>query len=160
VKSYEVVYVHPGPQAIADPVIDVVREGTHCDLAGIEIEPGLYALDIEFERTEIERPIPTKEIQVTIDSTPVTISQPTVLTSSLSSTVLLRDGAGVWFRVPDGERELLVLVQMELVPAPDAADEPFFEKPDCPVEDDGDIEESVEEEPPPPGEQRARRVPD
>ena len=111
VKSYEVVYVHPGPQAIADPVIDVVREGTHCDLAGIEIEPGLYALDFEFERTEIQRPIPTKEIQVTIDAPPVTISQPTVLTSSLSSTVLLRDGAGVWFRVPDGERELLLMVQ-------------------------------------------------
>lgn len=116
VKSFDVVYVHPGPSAIADPVIDVVEEGTVHRMIGVQIEPGLYALDIELVRTEIERPIPTKEVQVTVDShAPLTISQPTVLTSKLSTTVLLRDGGGVWFRVPDGEREVLTIVRLDLV---------------------------------------------
>lgn len=161
VKSYEVVYVHPGPVAIADPVIDVISEGIRSKFSGVQIEPGLYALDVEVERTEIERPIPTKEVQVAVEvTTPVTISQPTVLTSKLSSTVLLRDGAGVWFRVPDGDQELLIMVRMQLMPKPARSTDTILERPDCPVEHDGDIEESIEVEPPPPGEQRARRVPD
>lgn len=160
VKSYEVVYVHPGPVAIADPVIDVIREGIRSKFSGVQIEPGLYALDVEVERTEIERPIPTKEVQVAVEATtPVTISQPTVLTSKLSSTVLLRDGAGVWFRVPDGEQELLILVRMQLVSKPDPSNDAFFEAPDCPVDHTGEVDEL---EPPvelPPGERRAREVP-
>ena len=159
VKNYEVVYVHPGPTAIADPVIDIVQEGVFNRMIGMQIEPGLYALDIEVERSEIERPIPTKEIRVTVDvETPVTISQPTVLTSKLSSTVLLRDGGAVWFRVPDGEQELMVFVQMKLVPIPPSDPLPAPKPEDCPVPDDPTI--GVEEQPLRPGERRAQDVPD
>lgn len=161
VKSYEVVYVHPGPVAIADPVIDVIHEGLRNKFAGLQIEPGLYALDIEVERTEIERPIPTKQVQVAIDATtPMTISQPTVLSAKLSSTVLLRDGAGVWFRIPDGEQEMLILVQMDLVTA--AEHEPgreFQDVIDCPVERAGETERFGSDEDLPPDVQRAREVP-
>jgi hypothetical protein len=159
VKRYDVVYVHPGPEAIVDPVIDVIKEGTHCELAGIEIEPGLYALEIEFERTEIERPIPTKEVRVTINATPVTISQPVVLTSQLSSTVLLRDGAGVWFRIPDGEQELLVIVKLDLVDSPPESRGPRDMDAECPVEDAERSSDEIVDEELPPGEQRAREVP-
>jgi len=118
VKSYEVVYVHPGPVAIADPVIDVIDEGFLFDLTGIQVEEGLYALELKFERTEIERPIPTKEIKVAIDtSSTVTISQPVVTSSKLSSTVLLRDGSSVWFRIPDGDSEMLITVHLSILGA-------------------------------------------
>jgi len=116
VKSYEVVYVHPGPVAIADPVIDVIHEGFVFDLTAIQVEPGLYALNLNFERSEIERPIPTKEVKVAVDvDSTMTISQPVVTSSKLSSTVLLRSGANVWFRIPDGEQELLITVQMTVI---------------------------------------------
>lgn len=121
VKSYDVVYVHPGPTAIADPVVDVIQEGEQYEIAGTQIEPGLWVLEVELERTEVERPIPTEEVELTIDGPAVTIGKPSVQTSKLSTTVLLRDGGAVWFRAPDGDEELLVLVRMEVVPASTAA---------------------------------------
>lgn len=96
IKSYELQIIEPGSIEIADPIVDVIKEGFMMSVRALQVSDGLYGLEIESVTSEVERPIPTKKIKLSpLHPTEVEIGLPQVRTATVNATVRLADGAGV-----------------------------------------------------------------
>jgi len=131
IKSYEIKMIEPGNALIADPVIDTISEGYVLKLSCTPLPGGLHGTSIEFNRTAIERPIPTRTIRLaTAPESEGTISSPVVTRVAVKSDVLLGSGQSIAFSTPanDDEKDLLVIVTLTDLaltppPAPDEGSE-------------------------------------
>ena len=118
IKTYEIRMIEPDKVLLADPVVDTVAEGYVLKLACTPLPDGLYGTAIDFNRSSIQRPIPTREIRLATEpESKGTISSPAVTRISVSSTVLLEDGQSVAFTTPanDDEKDLIVIVHVKSV---------------------------------------------
>lgn len=96
VKSYELRIIEPGSVEIADPIVEVIKEGQVVSLRAIQVADSLYGLEIESVISEIERPIPTKKMRLSpVHPTEVEIGMPQVRTATVNATVRLANDAGV-----------------------------------------------------------------
>ncbi len=105
-EDYELVVVEPGSVEIIDPVVGVVQEGTFLEILNAPVEPGVFGIDLNLDLSTLERPIPTKTIQVGADRREFEIGQPKVTTVNVSSKMLLRDGATALLISPDPTRDV------------------------------------------------------
>lgn len=96
VRSYELRVIEPGSVEIADPIVDVIKEGQVVRLRAIQVAEALYGLEIESVISEIERPIPTKKMRLSpVHPTEVEIGMPQVRTATVNATVRLANDSGV-----------------------------------------------------------------
>lgn len=121
VKTYELRIIEPGAVEIADPIVDVIKEGQVVSLRAIQVADALYGLEIESVITEIERPIPTKKMRLSpVHPTEVEIGLPQVRTATVNATVRLTDGSGVML-IASGlakDRDLAVVLSFKRAPLP------------------------------------------
>ncbi len=121
VKTYELRIIEPGSIEIADPIVDVIKEGQIVSLRAVQVADALYGLEIESVISEIERPIPTKKIKLSpLHPTEVEIGMPQVRTATVNATVRLADGAGVLL-IASGlakDRDLAVVLTFKRAPVP------------------------------------------
>ncbi|MCP3916213.1 MAG: hypothetical protein GY711_11710 [bacterium] len=115
VKDYNVEIVQPGDVMVADPEIAIAHEGIVLETRAVPLDPGRFGIDVDVHHSRVERPIPTKEIQLTGASSPVTISQPQVTEVEMHSRVVLAPGASVLFVTPDPATDRDWVVTLTLV---------------------------------------------
>ncbi|MBK8980282.1 MAG: hypothetical protein IPM29_30640 [Planctomycetes bacterium] len=100
-------------QAIADPVIDVVRDGIVLDGTAGELDAGVIAVDLGVDMTKLQRPIPTVECRLDglPDVAPVKIQLPRVDRVEARVTARLTDGGRVVLGAPalDGRHPVLLV---------------------------------------------------
>jgi hypothetical protein len=116
VKEWNVRAVVPERQMIADPVVDVIQEGLIMNVFATALPGGGHGIDLDLERTSIERPIPTRKIRIATEpEQEVTVSSPEVTKVSLKSTFVLEEGTSVIFATAanDDEHDLLVVITAE-----------------------------------------------
>jgi len=115
VKDVHLVVVEPGGVEIVDPEIDVVQEGIQLELRGLALPGERFALEVDLENTTLERPIPTRTIEVGAERHPVTISTPEVIRVTLDACLTLAHDAVAVFvaPVPSGEGDVLITVHLE-----------------------------------------------
>jgi hypothetical protein len=96
IKNYELQIIEPGSVEIADPIVDVIKEGQVMNIRALQVGEELYGLEIESLISEIERPIPTKKFKLSpLHPNEVEVGMPQVRTATVNATVRLADRAGV-----------------------------------------------------------------
>ena len=121
VKEWRVTMVQPEATLIADPVIDVIEEGFSFDYVVTPLPGDRYAVDVEFWRAAVERPIETRKVRVATDpATDNTISIPVVTRMTIESTFTAASGKAIAFVTPanDQDRDLLVWIQVSPIRMP------------------------------------------
>lgn len=118
VRDYELVVVEPGGIELADPVVDVIEEGVNVILQAVAIEKRaegfVYAVEVDFHSSSVERPIPTVTREIGAGRHPVEIGLPVRTEVGLSSSLLLGSGAVAVLVTPDPSREVDVAVVIEV----------------------------------------------
>ncbi len=121
VKEWRVTMVQPEATLIADPVIDVIQEGYSFDFLVTPLPGERYAVDVEFWRAAVDRPIETRKVRVATDpATDNTISIPVVTRMTIESTFTAASGKAIAFVTPanDEDRDLLVWIQVSPITVP------------------------------------------
>lgn len=123
IRTYELQVIEPGHVEIADPIVDVIKEGLTMDLRVLQVDAELYGLEIASQVSELERPIPTKKLVLSpLHPMEVEIGLPQVRTAQVSATVRLADGAGVLLiaggLLDDCDLALIVTFHRALAPPP------------------------------------------
>jgi len=113
---------------IADPVVDVVRDGDVLRIVGARLEEGRLGIDVRAEVHALQRPIPTFTTDLGAGA-PVSIQLPRVQVARISTAVVLPERALLLLALPPlrVDRRLVVLVSAIAVPrkaAPAPADAP------------------------------------
>lgn len=120
VKEYRLIVVEPRGEEIADPIVDVVREGYSFNVRAAKLGDGLRAIALELTRAQIQRPIPTRRVRLS-PALPneVEISTPVCLTSTIESKLVVAEGTAVLFLAPsnDEEHDLACLLTIETLAA-------------------------------------------
>jgi len=115
IKDWKVEIVEPGPQEIADPVIDVINEGFTIDARAVALEPRVFGLEVGFSSAWLERPIPTRKIRISAHSeNEVEIGEPVVRKVNFDSRMSLADGASIVFTTasPEPDKDLAIVVTL------------------------------------------------
>lgn len=117
IQDWRLVFVEPGHQSIADPVIATIKEGDVVGVHGVLLERELYGIELDFVRTEVAQPIPTKSVRLT-DDKQVEIALPEVAKVHLASSVKLAEGASVLFCAASTkkDRDLAVILTVHRMP--------------------------------------------
>jgi hypothetical protein len=112
-KDWKLETVEPGPQTIADPVIDTIDEGYLVWIRAVEIDASTIDLELELEWSEVRRPIPTKKVVLDAPGRPeVEIALPEVDRIRIESTVRIApDAKVVFFSLPGSLRDIAVIAR-------------------------------------------------
>jgi hypothetical protein len=115
VSGWNLVKVAPNEQLIADPVIDVIKEGLTVDARAVPLAPGYWSIDAEVLLTSLERPIPTVRTMLGDSMSEVEFATPTVNAVGMSSRFTIASGGGALFLTYDQiqDRDVIVLLQVE-----------------------------------------------
>jgi len=127
IKEYEVKLIEPQKLLIADPVVDTVMEGYELYALAVPLPGDRFGVELEFKRTSIARPIPTKKVTIATDPVEeVEISMPEVTRVSLETSLLFDDGTSAIFATPanDEVHDLVVIVTVKKVTGEDLLREP------------------------------------
>ncbi len=81
-----------GTDVIADPVVDVVRDGTEADVCATFLPDGTLGVSCSVTLADLKKSIATFETKIGAPGTPVTIQLPEVTTTRLHQTAALQDG--------------------------------------------------------------------
>ena len=102
IKDFEVetIEIDGKKQQIADPVIDVVRDGIVLEGTSGELEDGLLGVDLGITLMQLERPIPTFSTTLGVGTQPVTIQLPQVSKVEARLTARITDGGRVVLTAP------------------------------------------------------------
>lgn len=117
VMDWTVETVLPGPSEIVVPKIGVVREGHSIGMRAAVLDAEVLALDLEFARSVLRRPIPTTALVLgDANHTRVEIALPSVDTVTLRSACSLPSRGTFAFVTPpsEGQPDLLILVSASL----------------------------------------------
>jgi hypothetical protein len=119
VRDWKLEVVQPGDVTIADPQVDVLREGIVMRARTVPLGAGLYGVDFEMSVSRVERPIPTRTFTLLPNSTPVTVSEPVLHEVELGSTLRIAPGTSAAFVAHDTEegREVLVTLRLDVLDA-------------------------------------------
>jgi len=132
VKEYEVRFVEPGPQQIADPIVDVIQEGVFIGARALELGSTTYGLALDTRIVELQRPIATRKIRVATVGEEVEIGVPEVRTLRFSADVRLAEGGGAVFISPlDDKKDLAFVITLRRAAA---APEPAGKAPEAPAQ--------------------------
>ncbi len=116
VKEWKLTLVEPGPQEIADPTIDIVQDGIVAHFRTIALDADVYALDIAFVMSKLDRPMATRKVRISATSDrEVEIGVPVVTKIHFESKLVLSDGAAATFTTasPAKDKDLAIVLTLE-----------------------------------------------
>lgn len=124
VKDWKVVLVEPGSTAIADPQIDVVRDGFDIDARATFVDAEHVGVEVSIAHSKVERPIATKKVKLGLPgASEVEVGVPDVTRVSLESRLLIRTDHCALFRAPlteSGKSAVVLLrVRRATLPTPE-----------------------------------------
>ncbi|MBI5435002.1 MAG: hypothetical protein HZA52_19365 [Planctomycetes bacterium] len=114
VKDWKIVIVEPGAQAIADPQVDVVRDGFEIDARGTFLDPTHVGVELSIVHSKVVRPIATKKVRLGLPgAAEVEVGLPDVTRVSLETRLRLELGHCALFRAPltEPDRSSVVFVR-------------------------------------------------
>ena len=106
ISEYELRVVEPGAVEIADPMIDVIREGVVFELAAVPLGDGRIGVDVDLTHSSLERPIRTVTRVIGAGRHEVTIGKPEVTEVGVHTRLIMRAGATAVFVTPDPVQDL------------------------------------------------------
>ena len=118
VKEYKLHVVEPGGVELVDPIVETLFEGVQLELVGTPIEEDLYALELELELTELERPIPTRMVRLRAGKDgEFEIGVPETNKVTVTSHLVLANGATAVLLAasPTEDRDLAVFFSIDIV---------------------------------------------
>lgn len=112
VKDYEIRFVEPGNSAIADPVVDVIREGLFLNARAFELPGGALGVSLETTKVDVKRPIRTTKRRIAAwDGRDVEIGLPEVQRVRFRADMTVAEGGAALFVTADNdERHDLALL--------------------------------------------------
>src|SRR6185436_9908126 len=66
VKEWNIAFVQPGPQEIADPVIETIDAGESLGVRPVRVAAELYRLSLDIRHVAVAQPIPTRKVRVSV----------------------------------------------------------------------------------------------
>lgn len=118
IADFEVVALPERDTEIADPVVKTVFDGILMEVRAAPLG-GSMRLDVRFESSELQRPIPTEDLLLGTGGAQVTIQRPVVTAIETSALFDLADDATVALRAIDvtgsSEEGALILLRSRLV---------------------------------------------
>jgi len=118
IADFEVKTLPDQDSEIADPVVETVFDGLRLEFRAAPFQ-GAMRLDVRFESSELQRPIPTQELQVGAGGAKVTIQRPVVTAIETSALFDLAEDGTVALRAVDATGEsgegALILLRARLV---------------------------------------------
>lgn len=124
IKDWKVVLVEPGSTAIADPQIDVVRDGFDIDARAVFVDPEHVGVEVSIAHSQVNRPIATKKITLGLPGmSEVEVGVPDVTRVSLESRLLIGVDHCALFRAPFTEagKSAVVFLRARRTPLPTPA---------------------------------------
>ena len=117
IKEWHVTFVQPGPQEIADPVIETINAGEILELRSVRIDTDLYRVSLDVEHVAVAQPIPTKKVRVSVaPGGEAEVGMPAVTRVNFSADVKLASGNAVVLVTPlDDKHDLALIVQLTAV---------------------------------------------
>lgn len=121
IKEWHVAFVLPGPQEIADPVIETIDAGETLEVRPVRVAQDLYRLSLDIRHVAVAQPIPTKKVRVSVaPGGEAEIGLPVVTRVNFTADVkLASDGAVVLVTPLDDKKDLALIVKLS--PVPDAS---------------------------------------
>ncbi len=111
VKEYQVRFVEPGPQQIADPIIETIQAGTFLNARAFELRDGYYGLVIDAKVVDVKRPIATKKVRISVAGMEeVEVGVPEITGIQFTAEVQIADGGAALFVTPRDETRDFALV--------------------------------------------------
>ena len=125
IQDYELhEHVEPGGQRVVDPVIDVVTEGFTIDARVFRVHPETLIVELEYEQTELERPMGSIQTQFG------EVGLPVITRRRLSTTLYLgQDEAALFTGLGDERGDLALLVSARAVEVDPSEGQPADEEP-------------------------------
>lgn len=126
IRDFDVEHDPRTRTTVADPVIDVVFDGLLLDVRITPLEADTLGASVELKLSRVTRPIPTREIELAPNASPVTLQEPDVRTTSVRTRVRMPDGHTAVLLAPDpeGEGELVLLLTLSRLDARETPWEP------------------------------------
>lgn len=117
VKEWHVTFVQPGPQEIADPLVETINAGERLELRSVRVDTNLYRVSLEVEHVAVAQPIPTKKVRVSVaPGGEAEVGMPVVTRVNFSADVKLASGNAVVLVTPlDDKQDLALIVQLTAV---------------------------------------------
>jgi len=114
VKEWHVTFVQPGPQEIADPLVETIKTGEILKLRPVRIDVNLYRLALEVEHVAVAQPIPTKKVRVSVaPGGEAEVGLPVITRVNFSADVKLAAGAAVVLVTPlDDKQDMALIVKL------------------------------------------------
>jgi hypothetical protein len=114
VKEWHVTFVQPGPQEIADPVIDTINAGEKLEVRTVRVDENLYRVALDVEHVAVAQPIATKKVRVSVaPGGEAEVGLPVVTRVNFSADVKLTGGNAVVLVTPlDDKKDLALIVKL------------------------------------------------
>ncbi len=114
ISDWQLRTVEPGGRRIADPTIEVLKDGLMLEVVALPMSDGHLGVSVRLTLSGVEEPIPTVPLRLADDLEPVEVGRPVVTTVGLETEVVLPSGGAVAFVTQDPERTQDVIVVLQV----------------------------------------------